>query len=139
MISAASVRIPRRAISLRRLILPTSPQHAIGCATRTSSVGRTLLYPAPDGVESAETLIAAGGNSQKQVKGRTGELRALVGVEDFRPAVTREGPDRTCHNLGLATRRPASGFENARRLCPPIPRGATRYPLACTRTRSIVR
>jgi transposase InsO family protein len=29
----------------RRLMPLTSPQHAIGCATRTSSVDRMLLYP----------------------------------------------------------------------------------------------
>jgi len=32
--------------ALGYLTPPTSPQHAIGCATRTSSADRTLLYPA---------------------------------------------------------------------------------------------
>jgi hypothetical protein len=34
-----------QAISPRRLIPRTSPQHAIDCATRTSSADRMLLYP----------------------------------------------------------------------------------------------
>jgi transposase InsO family protein len=35
----------RWAISPRRPTPPTSPQHAIGCATQTSSADRTLLPP----------------------------------------------------------------------------------------------
>jgi hypothetical protein len=35
----------RWAISPRQLMPPISPQRAIGCATRTSSADRTLLYP----------------------------------------------------------------------------------------------
>ena len=38
-------RIPRWAIRRRRPTPPTSPQHAIGCATQTSSADRMLLHP----------------------------------------------------------------------------------------------
>jgi putative transposase len=44
MITTSSARTRRWAISPRRLMPPISPQHAIGCATRTSSADRTLLY-----------------------------------------------------------------------------------------------
>jgi putative transposase len=44
-ITTAGVHTRRWAISPRQLMPPTSPQRAIGCATRTSSADRTLLYP----------------------------------------------------------------------------------------------
>jgi len=44
-ITISGVLTRRWAISPRRPTPPTSPQHAIGCATQTSSADRTLLPP----------------------------------------------------------------------------------------------
>lgn len=43
--TTTGVRTRRWAISPRRPMPPTSPQHAIGCATPTSSADRMLLHP----------------------------------------------------------------------------------------------
>lgn len=45
MTTTGGVRIQHWATSPRRLMPLTLPQHAIGCATRTSPADRTLLYP----------------------------------------------------------------------------------------------
>jgi len=46
-ITTSGVRIPRWVISRRPPMPLTSPQHATGCATRTSSADRMLLHPRP--------------------------------------------------------------------------------------------
>ena len=47
MITISAARIRRWAIEPRPPMRPTFPQHAIGCATPTSSADRTLLHPRP--------------------------------------------------------------------------------------------
>src|SRR3984885_3440762 len=77
-ITTSGGRTRRWANSRRQPMPPISPQHAIGCATPTSSADRMLLHPRP----TAQNLICSLKTGPFRIRVFRGNFPWLGGAED---------------------------------------------------------